>query len=520
MNFLRSIPARALCKCGAVAVYFSSILGLGAADGFEALRKGFASQGIAGAKCVFEYAPSGSTWTEGLDERKVFLAALSSGDWRLGIGKGGQIYSLRGPFGESVPPQRREAPWIDEVWHLVATNLELVEPVHKFQNSEPKKYWVSGMPIQYFIHQAGIYLKGLTGTKETGAAEEPFYSPLLAKKWEPSSSTLYLVNWAQQARSPNVWTSGLLVQTAYRDIGAGAVEVVQILSNYGEEEITYMNAPWGGVRHSSLPNTVLSKKDGGWKSVDGKWGWEGIPASPFNETGGWIGWVRDVGDEASPALGLVFGLEPGKKPDWRRGRTQILYGNAGKGNGRDYDAVETSCSVNLPPGESIMVRWNILVGSFAQVRQRAAALASQAAMWLPEFDKSLLKRVWTRSGVPSGEGEGAPDFQLYALPVKGTVPVFLMEDSSTGVRFASLDPNAGVPVAPLTNPVPEGDPIHAIYNNRSVYYPYASKVLPKVLLGFAGAKEAEGLVRVELPGHGGAPQVFWAPQKESSLATK
>ena len=77
-----------------------------------------------------------------------------------------------------------------------------------------------------------------------------------------------------------------------------------------------------------------------------------------------------------------------------------------------------------------------------------------------------------------------------------------------------------MPVAPLTNPVPEGNPIHAIYNNRSVYYPYASKVLPKALLGFAGTKEAEGLVRIELPGHGGATQVFWAPQKESSLATK
>ena len=34
------------------------------------------------------------------------------------------------------------------------------------------------MAIQYFIHQDGIYLKGLTGTQETGASAEPFYSPL------------------------------------------------------------------------------------------------------------------------------------------------------------------------------------------------------------------------------------------------------------------------------------------------------------------------------------------------------
>jgi hypothetical protein len=64
------------------------------------------------------------------------------------------------------------------------------------------------MAIQYFIHQDGIYLKGLTGTQETGASAEPFYSPLLRCKWDEKTRTLYLANWAQQARSPNAWKSG------------------------------------------------------------------------------------------------------------------------------------------------------------------------------------------------------------------------------------------------------------------------------------------------------------------------
>jgi dienelactone hydrolase len=64
---------------------------------------------------TLDYAPSGSVWAEGLDERQVFQAELPhrQGDddsFRLRIGKGGQIYSLRGAFGESVPPSSAVGP--------------------------------------------------------------------------------------------------------------------------------------------------------------------------------------------------------------------------------------------------------------------------------------------------------------------------------------------------------------------------------------------------------------------------
>ncbi len=520
MNFLHHIPARALISFSAAILCYLNPLKSTAADGFEAVRDGFSSQGVGGTKCTFEYEPSGSTWTQGLDESKVFLAAFASGDWRLGIGKGGQIYSLRGPFGESIPPQRPNAPWIDEVWHLVVTNNDIVTPIHDFQNSDRKNNWMLGMPIQYFIHQAGIYLEGLTGTKETGAPVEPFYSPLLASQWDPATSSLYLLNWAQQARSPNVWKSGVLIQTGYRDIGGGAIEVVQLLSNFGSEKITYMNAPWGGVRHSSLPHTVLSEKGGGWKKVEGSWGWEGIPSAPFNETGGWIGWARDSSNEASPTLGLVFGVEGGKRPDWRKGRSQILYGTAAKGSPRDYDAVETSCSINLPHGESLMVRWFLVIGPFAHVRERAVALSGNAAMWQPAMKRSALKPVWIDSNDLSNAGKGDPDFHLYALPVAGAVPVFLMKDSSTGACFAATDPSAGVPKAPLRNPIPASNPLHAVYENREVHYQYQSNVLPTALLGFASLKETEGTSRIELPGAGGASLVVWGPAKVESVVSK
>ena len=52
------------------------------------------------------------------------------------MGKGGQIYSFINSTGE--------APWVDEVWQLVA--------VDKKQN-DPDNH------AHYFIHQAGVYLR-------------------------------------------------------------------------------------------------------------------------------------------------------------------------------------------------------------------------------------------------------------------------------------------------------------------------------------------------------------------------
>ena len=87
------------------------------------------------------YAPTGSQWAKGIDESTVFMATLAhnadvSRSWALGIGKGGHVFSLRGAFGESVPPQTIDSRWNDEVWQFVATSTEEIEPIHDFERSQ------------------------------------------------------------------------------------------------------------------------------------------------------------------------------------------------------------------------------------------------------------------------------------------------------------------------------------------------------------------------------------------------
>ena len=264
----------------------------------------FPDTGVPGAagksSCTFTYAPSGSSWTDGVNEKDVFLASIQGDGWQMGVGKGGQIYSLRGPYGESVPPQRAASPWNDEVWQSVVTSEELIGPVQDYQNANRKewdKIWNATFPLMYFVHQAGIYTKG-AGT-DGGAVAAPFYSPCLRKRWNPETRTLELVNWMQQARTPCVWKSGVLIYTAYRDLGKGVVEVNQVLHNFGAETLTFLNTPWGGVRDSSLPNVVISNPDGSWEKTGGVYGWTDIPTRHLVDTGGWMAWTQDPDSQAS-----------------------------------------------------------------------------------------------------------------------------------------------------------------------------------------------------------------------------
>src|ERR1700722_20202918 len=71
------------------------------------------------------YTPSGSTWAPGLNETEVFFAGLTHSEstdnsWQIRMGKGGQLYSIRGLFGESQAPQAQpDAHWIDQIFQFI-----------------------------------------------------------------------------------------------------------------------------------------------------------------------------------------------------------------------------------------------------------------------------------------------------------------------------------------------------------------------------------------------------------------
>lgn len=452
------------------------------------------------ATCSFSYQPSGSVWNPGVNEKLVFLASIQSAKWQLGIGKGGQIYSLRGPYGESIPPQREVSPWNDEVWQLVATSEALAVPIQNYQVANPMS-WSSVYPLLYFVHQSGIYIQG--DGYDGGAASAPFYSPCLRKRWDPKTRTLELVNWMQQARSPCVWKSELLVYTSYRDIGGGALEVTQVLHNFGDLPVDYLSSPWGGVRKSSLPQTVVSKSDGSWEKVEGIWGWHENRERELPESGGWAAWVGDARDDNSPALALVFGT--GNVPSCKKntaapniphrveGSRLFLWGTSGDGASRDYEVAEQATKVLVGRGESLAIRWYLVSGNFSEVRATAAKLVNAALIERVSFKPDAVQSVWVRDGKINTSGDGDRWGGFAASPAEGCVPVFLVKDKKTGVQTVTADIYAFSPTKAFLNPLPENHSAHAVYQNRVNHSQYTSDVDYEDLLGFAFKTETDGL---------------------------
>lgn len=283
------------------------------------------------------YTPSGSTWLLDFDESTVFKAELDythAGDpdrsYTLRIGKGGNVYSFRGVFGESVPPQFRPdpwvqpdygggssyAPWVDEVWQMVAVDGAL----HNSPDSS------------YFIHQAGVYLK--TPTQTT-----PFFSPMLAEHYDPTTQSYSCVNWGQQAHTEDValtgFTSALLYYSRYTNVGPGIIQVDQMMYNFGDDNMSFINVPWGGVRHSNFGETFISNPDHSYYHAEGLYG--ATPVIQASATGGWIGWSNDINGQAS-ALAIA-----NTKSTVANGNV-FRYGDAGNleaaWNQRDYAVVE------------------------------------------------------------------------------------------------------------------------------------------------------------------------------------
>ena len=115
------------------------------------------------------YTPTGSLWAKHLKEEMVFQFEMKHtqdkhNSFNLRIGKGGQLYSLRGAFGESVPPQLVGQPWNDEVWQFVSVSDNRRFSIKDFADDEQagkeyeRRFKAFPYSKSYFLHNSGAYV--------------------------------------------------------------------------------------------------------------------------------------------------------------------------------------------------------------------------------------------------------------------------------------------------------------------------------------------------------------------------
>lgn len=444
------------------------------------------------------FSPSGSTWHEQCREEDVFLSRLTHrrGDsihWVIRIGKGGQIYSFIGPYGEGIPPQYRSwdfntSRWVDDVWQTVnvnntLNNADAFTPPPGTYLGRPE---VAGM--KYFIHSAGTYMNDPVFLTQN---LKPFYSPLMASWFNKTERSFSTMHWGQQAHIPSLHKSGILNTTRYRDLGSGILEVTYISSNVGDVLVNRHNMPWGGVRSSSLPQCWLSKPDHtlerSYKTFGGT---DPGQLSSINESGGYFIWASEGSDENRPAFALVFGKDRHLSEfatSYNMKSTQLRWGDGTGDLNRDYSVFTVVSSIDIRPGSSFFYRLYYISGTMKEVHETAIQLSETADYGF--FKMNVEEAPLTKLRTSELGNALKEDIKLFSVPVENMIPLYLMEDTQSGKQYISPDLYYNVNTAPFQNPYPSGDPKFQTYQDREVNKPYDGKIKYIRLLGFGVMKE-------------------------------
>lgn len=482
------------------------------------------------------YYESGSTWEPSLDERWVFHRELKheggkDDGFSLRIGKGGQLYSLRGAFGESVPPSFRgdggSSPWNDEVWQFVAICGKYNDTIlSRGQGvlSEELTAKIQQTPIQrfhVFIHNSGGYMEGDLLSKMNN-----LYCPLLAAADGPDGRSFRSLNWGFIPWS-TVHRAPILYYVQTRDAGEGIIEVTYVVHNFSHHEdfvLDWLNAPWGGTRHSSLPYHFVSKPDGGmwngtevWRDLDM---WNKPPN--VRETGGWN--LSCAGESAdSPALALVFGRDrhleaeldkkaqgqpycqfaPSAYRDASAWDMSTFHGQdlneRPENEWRNYDVSVVIPKFRLAPGTSIWYRSFLVVNRKERAIELAKSLVDKVDYGLLTFDPATTPDVpvFLRDGKIVAKATG-PTFELMAHPVPGTKPLFLTQNKTTRQEIVTTDIYAHYQTEDLDWKLPDAHPDADYYNNAKIYRLEKNNTDWKRLLGYGYVEKPQAPGYVQL----------------------
>ncbi|MCA9107484.1 MAG: hypothetical protein KDA83_18860 [Planctomycetales bacterium] len=457
------------------------------------------------------FVPSGSLWADGLDEQLVFHRELrhdqsEENSYRLRMGRGGQLYSLRGAFGESVPPSFREpnqdaSPWNDEVWQFVAVctrynGVAALQRTGSVPDETVQALNDCGYEFSYFVHNSGAYIP-----RESDRST--LYCPLLASTADAETRTLRMCNWGLVPQVRTIHRSPLLYYTQARDLGDGVIELTWVVHNFDSENgvvFEHLNAPWGGTRVTSLPVHRIASSSNQLSDREVYLLSENRGAVNVRQTGGWM--ISSVNEtEESPSLAFVFGRDRHleselarmslQKPatqyassllrDWRAS-APLYHPPDGRWSDwrtrpensfRNYDVAVVIPKFRLRPTDTIWYRSYLVVNA----RESAIALAEELVdhvdyglLDFPAADERPYEVEIPRSFLREGVGGGSPvRIELFTRPVSQCRPLFLLRDSETGKPALSCDPYLFVPQEPLDLPVPGNHPDHDYYSQAIGY---------------------------------------------------
>ena len=341
--------------------------------------------------------------------------------------------------------------------------------------------------------------------------EGSLYSPKLASDITGNGRIFRTANWGLVPQLKTISRSPILYYTQLRDVGDGIIEVTYIFHNFNvRDDIDYghMNAPWGSTRFSSLPHFYVNSPDGElmtYGEFKGAWNdpatVDNLPSAgviDVRKTGGWNLNSASEADDA-PSLALVFGRDRHLEAEQERAKKGLpfaqfresafrfgIYPRPDDWQTRPENSWENWYGQALLPklhltqGKTVWYRYFFVINRKDRAIELADSLVDKVDYGLLTFDAADTPQVPVYvSGGKVVDGkvsrptkdvgrETFPAIKLFAHPVSGTMPLFLIENASTGQEVVTTDPYIFVPQEKMNYEVP-ADPKFDNYRNAVGY---------------------------------------------------
>lgn len=336
------------------------------------------------------------------------------------------------------------------------------------------------------------------------------YCPLLADDVPADGRTYRSLNWGLIPQQRTINRSPILYYVQTRDLGDGIIEITYVVHNFSVRDdivFDHLNAPWGGTRMSSLPFSCLSNPEG--KLNDREWMKENAGAIGVRKTGGWN--LSSAGESSeSPSLALVYGLDKHLESELAKaeqGLPQLQFhesiyrhmiGQAmpenwqtiAENSWRNYEVAVIIPRFRFAPDSTIWYRSYLVVNRRDRAIELAKSLVDKVDYGLLTFDPATTPKVpvFIRDGKVVDDGD-QPAFSLFAKPVPGTMPLFLVENATTGQEVITTDPYIFVPQEKLDLGISPDDPKLDYFSNTIGYSMDKNNSRWKRLLGYGYVKK-------------------------------
>ena len=378
------------------------------------------------------------------DEQGVFRASLNYqgdglNDFEVRMGEGGQFYSIITPLGELIGRQHTYSTsfsrWNDAVIQSVVTNTNDPRVTNANCGGCNPNLTLNKNPD---MNQGGTYIRdGLT---------EPFYSPHLRYE-RPSDTETRSIIWTPPSALPTTFQSGILYDQRTRNMGNGVLEITQLISNFGPDQLeNRQTVPWLSLSGKQLDTYSYRGLDGAVATLsDLNWNTNVVSVE---DTAGWIMFV----DEDHPdKLGIAI-INGGEKyaydndDVWRN--SLYRFGDLNRPQWPDDTEyiLSTMRSLNLYQDQTVFFRYYIAFGPQTALIELADQFANAADYGRLAYTEATaaLTNLCIVNDTYTTENctETTAVAHLYDYQVPGSKPVFVLRNTETDETVYTFDPYA------------------------------------------------------------------------------